>query len=127
MARSDGFWSVWRPISVSNGAPGADRAAGAPSAINFRVRSAPVSVRPVGDLGKKAYGQRVPIISRFFGSGSSCTGVDLSDELWGPVFEPLKDPAYFRRFEIAEYGTIAWPNGADLAPEFLYSRAHVAA
>jgi hypothetical protein len=53
--------------------------------------------------------------------------VDLSDELWGPVFEPLKDLAYFRRFEVAEYGTVAWPNGADLAPEFLYSRAHVAA
>lgn len=53
--------------------------------------------------------------------------VDLSAELWGPIFEPLKDPAYFRRFEIAEYGTLAWPNGADLAPEFLYSRAHVTA
>jgi hypothetical protein len=28
--------------------------------------------------------------------------IDLQDELWGPVFEP--------------------PNGADLAPEFLYDR-----
>ena len=45
--------------------------------------------------------------------------VDLSQELWGPVFEPLKDPDAFRQFEVAEYGTIAWPNGADLAPEFL--------
>jgi hypothetical protein len=53
--------------------------------------------------------------------------VDLSAELWGPVFEPLKDPSYFRQFEVAEYGTLAWPNGADLAPEFLYSRAHVTA
>ena len=52
--------------------------------------------------------------------------VDLSQELWGPVFEPLKDPDAFRQFEVAEYGTIAWPNGADLAPEFLYERTRVA-
>ncbi|MEK6371096.1 MAG: DUF2442 domain-containing protein [Acidobacteriota bacterium] len=51
--------------------------------------------------------------------------VDLSGELWGEVFEPLKDPAYFRRFEVAEYGTIVWPNGADIAPEFLHQHAQV--
>ena len=51
--------------------------------------------------------------------------IDLSSELWGPVFEPLKDPEYFASLSVAEYGTIAWPNGADLAPEFLYDRAHV--
>lgn len=53
--------------------------------------------------------------------------VDLAGELWGPVFEPLKDPARFRNFKVAEYGTIEWPNGADLAPEFLYQKAHVPA
>ena len=47
---------------------------------------------------------------------------DLSDLLTGPVFEPLRDPAYFRRFFI-EGGTLTWPNGADIAPETLYERA----
>jgi hypothetical protein len=46
--------------------------------------------------------------------------VDLQDELWGPVFAPLADPAAFAAFEVRR--TLAWPNGADLAPEFLYER-----
>lgn len=53
--------------------------------------------------------------------------IDLSGELWGSVFEPLRDLAFFQKFEVAEYGTLAWPNGADLAPEFLYAQARVAA
>lgn len=53
--------------------------------------------------------------------------VDLCSELWGPVFEPLRDLENFRNFKLAEYGTIEWPSGADLAPEFLYEKAHVTA
>ena len=37
-----------------------------------------------------------------------------------PVFEPLKDPAFFRRFFL-EGGTVVWPNGADLDPDVLYA------
>lgn len=43
--------------------------------------------------------------------------VDLLPHLWGPVFEPLRDPAAFARFAVR--GTLCWPNGADFAPEFL--------
>jgi hypothetical protein len=47
--------------------------------------------------------------------------VDLSKELYGEVFEPLKDPELFRQVAVnEETGTVQWPNGADFAPEFLY-------
>ena len=52
--------------------------------------------------------------------------IDLEDELWGEVFEPLKDTDVFRCFRVdTELDTIVWPTGADLAPEFLYERAAV--
>jgi len=46
--------------------------------------------------------------------------VDLSAEIYGEVFEPLKDPEYFARFVVDD--TLTWPNGADFAPEFLHER-----
>ena len=49
--------------------------------------------------------------------------IDLEPELWGEMFEPLKDKALFAQFKLyPERSTIFWPNDADLAPEFLYDK-----
>ena len=54
--------------------------------------------------------------------------VNLTDELYGEVFEPLKDLEYFSGFQLhPELHTVVWPNGADFAPEFLRSALRVAA
>lgn len=54
-------------------------------------------------------------------SDGSVRDADLSAELHGEVFEPLRDPLFFRKVAVnAETGTIEWPNGADFAPEFLH-------
>lgn len=49
----------------------------------------------------------------------------MEKELWGEVFEPLKDISQFQEFVFdSELRTIVWPStGADLAPEFLYEKA----
>ena len=47
--------------------------------------------------------------------------IDIERELWGPVFEPLKDLSEFAKLYVdAECRTVVWPYRADLAPEFLY-------
>ena len=49
--------------------------------------------------------------------------IDLESELWGEVFQPLKDKARFAELSLdKELETIVWPNGADFAPEFLYQK-----
>lgn len=52
--------------------------------------------------------------------------IDLQDQLWGHVFEPLRELDEFKRFEVhPEMQTLTWPNGADLAPEYLYDAVAV--
>lgn len=47
--------------------------------------------------------------------------VNLRQELYGPIFEPLRDPTYFAKAYVdPDSRTVAWPNGADFAPDFLY-------
>jgi Protein of unknown function (DUF2442) len=58
-----------------------------------------------------------------FGNGE-VRQLDLERYLHGPIFEPLRlDTELFRRMHI-EGGTLAWPNGADIAPETLYEDSH---
>lgn len=59
-----------------------------------------------------------------FNDGTSAD-IDLSGSLDGPIFEQLRDVEYFRAFSIIGH-TLAWPNGADFAPEYLHSLAATA-
>ena len=59
-------------------------------------------------------------ISLVFSNGVRKT-VDVLPLLKGPIFAPLLDPTYFA---LGDYdpigGTVAWPNGADFAPQTLW-------
>jgi hypothetical protein len=60
-------------------------------------------------------------VLRLWFSDGSARDVDLEPELWGPVFEPLRDREVFRAVVVDdELGTIVWPNGADMDPDVLH-------
>jgi len=49
--------------------------------------------------------------------------VDLENDLWGPVFEPLKDKSFFSSVKVSKiFGTLSWDNDADIAPEYLLNK-----
>ena len=57
-----------------------------------------------------------------------CGEIDLRPALNGPVFEPLHDTSFFRSFKLdQDFHTLVWPNGADMAPEFLHDNIQVGA
>ncbi len=52
--------------------------------------------------------------------------IDLRRYLGRGIFKELLDKKKFRRMKVdAELGTICWPNGADIAPDTLYSHAKI--
>jgi hypothetical protein len=52
--------------------------------------------------------------------------VAVLDRMRGPVFERARTPEGFREAHVAE-GTVAWPGGADLAPDTLHERIRTGA
>jgi hypothetical protein len=62
------------------------------------------------------------VIHLWFADGSERT-VDLEPYLRGPIFERVRsDPEFFAAVRVdQDAGTIVWPNGADLAPDVLYT------
>ncbi|MEZ5282522.1 MAG: DUF2442 domain-containing protein [Acidimicrobiales bacterium] len=80
--------------------------------------SAPYEIRAVEHLG--GYRLRLTFADGLVGD------VDLTTKFegpLGPVFEPLRDVAYFATVAVDdELGTIMWPNGADLAPDVLHEQ-----
>jgi hypothetical protein len=58
-----------------------------------------------------------------FGNGRSGE-VDLSSLKFIGVFEPLRDPEFFAQVTVnPAWGTVMWPNGADMDPDVLYADA----
>ncbi len=49
--------------------------------------------------------------------------VDLADELWGEIFEPLRAIEEFAKVRLdTGTDTITWPNGADFSPSWLHEQ-----
>ncbi|AKX51342.1 hypothetical protein AKN92_07430 [Thiopseudomonas alkaliphila] len=46
----------------------------------------------------------------------------IKDRLFGPMFEPLKDPDFFAQVYLDEFGAVAWPNCADLDTQLLHMK-----
>ena len=61
------------------------------------------------------------VIDLTFDDGTQAA-VDFSVWLDGGIFEHLKKKSEFKKFFL-EGSTVAWPNGADVAPETLYQAA----
>jgi hypothetical protein len=49
---------------------------------------------------------------------------DLEKELYGEIFEPLKNKNLFKQVFLTSR-TVEWLNGADFAPEFLFETAEI--
>lgn len=53
--------------------------------------------------------------------------IDISDLLWGEMFEPLRDPEVFATATLDPlFGALVSANGADVSPELLCERVRAA-
>lgn len=68
-----------------------------------------------------------PYVVRVVFSDGEVRDVDIEPLLDGPIFQPLRDPAFFEQVAVDEYSeSLFWPNGADLDPDVLYGAAQPA-
>jgi hypothetical protein len=74
-------------------------------------------MKPLASVVKAKY-LKDYIIDLTFDDGIR-SAVDFSGWLRGEIFEPLKKKSFFKKFFL-DGSTVAWPNGADIAPETLY-------
>jgi Protein of unknown function (DUF2442) len=61
-----------------------------------------------------------PYVLRLTFEDGRTAEIDLKSELHGEVFEPLLDFSLFSKVDVdPDFGSVFWPTGADLSPEFL--------
>ena len=107
------WWRLWRAV------PEDLRLEHGPAIADL----APARPAPAGRMERIVTVQPGLLLRLLFSDGTA-GDVDFSAERWTGVLEPLNDPAYFAEVIVdPEAGTIAWPNGIDLAPEPLYEQA----
>ena len=51
--------------------------------------------------------------------------VDIEPFLFGPMYAPLREPTFFEQVFVDSFGSVAWPNGADIAAAGLHRRLSV--
>ena len=102
------------------------RTGGEPARVSDYDRSSRSDDRTDPDI-TEARAIRHGVLSITFADG--LTGeVDVLDRMRGPVFEVARTPDGFAQVIVDhETGTVAWPGGADLAPDTLYERVRTGA
>jgi len=48
--------------------------------------------------------------------------IDVEPFLFGPMYEPLREPTFFEQVFVDSFGAVAWPNGADISAAGLHRR-----